>query len=429
MNTLYQDGVKFIRRAVEQDQDNKLSKKVVLMNFLKGIEKLIKSLSLVENAASRRTILIRVSSYLDRAESIHKSLSPSLGSAANGGRPNGKTSNGNTPNGGFVAADEPSKFLDSRVQAVQTRWSDVVGLEYAKRTLHEAAILPITRPGLFKNKLQPWRGVLLYGPPGTGKSFVASAVAGESNSNFFSITASDMMSKWQGESEKSVRELFATAREHAPAVIFIDEVDSLVSSRGGNTSESSLRVKNQFLTEMDGVKTSTDKRVLVLAATNTPWTIDEAFLRRFEKRIYIPLPDERARADMFRKSFTEFDEEALRALAAKTEGYSGADIATVIKDASMDAMREVFESTAFKERDGLLYPTSDPPCPSCPGDATCESCGRIPFGIDKLPEDAEFGETPVDARRVERALGSNKSTSTASALRQFDEWTEKFGAK
>merc|ERR1712136_476861 len=160
-------------------------------------------------------------------------------------------------------------------------------------------ILPIKFPHLFTGKRKPWRGILLFGPPGTGKSFLAKAVATEADSTFFSVSSADLVSKWLGESEKLVKNLFEMAREKSPAIIFIDEVDSLCSSRSDNESESARRIKTEFLIQMQGVGNDNDG-ILVLGATNIPWVLDSAIRRRFEKRIYIPLPEAPARETLFK---------------------------------------------------------------------------------------------------------------------------------
>merc|ERR1712183_1029307 len=146
---------------------------------------------------------------------------------------------------------------------------------------------------------KPWKGILLYGPPGTGKSYLAKAVATEANSTFFSVSSADLVSKWLGESERLVRSLFDIARQNKPSIIFIDELDSLCSSRSDNESEAARRIKTEFLVQMNGVGVDNDG-VLVLGATNIPWVLDSAIRRRFEKRIYIDLPEEHARTAMFK---------------------------------------------------------------------------------------------------------------------------------
>ena len=210
------------------------------------------------------------------------------------------------------------------VEKPNVKWSDVAGLENAKESLKEAVILPIKFPQLFTGKRKPWRGILLYGPPGTGKSYLAKAVATEANnSKFFSVSSSDLLSKWLGESEKLVRNLFELARASKPSIIFIDEVDSLCSARSDNESESARRVKTEFLVSMQGVGTDNDQ-ILVLGATNIPWCLDSAIRRRFEKRIYIPLPDVTARKAMFKLHLgntpNSLVEQDYNELAQKAEG-------------------------------------------------------------------------------------------------------------
>ena len=204
-----------------------------------------------------------------------------------------------------------------------------------------------------QGKRKPWRGILLYGPPGTGKSYLAKAVATEAdNSTFLSISSSDLVSKWLGESEKLVKNLFELAREHKPSIIFIDEVDSLCSSRSDNESESARRIKTEFLVQMQGVGNDNDG-ILVLGATNIPWVLDAAIRRRFEKRIYIPLPEAPARAEMFKLHMgdtkAEINDDQYRKLGLQTDGYSGADIQLVVRDALMQPVRFVQTATHFKK--------------------------------------------------------------------------------
>jgi len=175
------------------------------------------------------------------------------------------------------------------------KWTDVAGLDQAKASLQEAVILPIKFPQLFTGERKPWRGILLYGPPGTGKSYLAKACATEADGTFFSISSSDLVSKWLGESERLVKQLFKLAGENKPAIIFVDEIDSLCGSRSEGENETSRRIKTEFLVQMNGVGND-NEGILVLGASNVPWELDAAIRRRFEKRIYIPLPDIHARA-------------------------------------------------------------------------------------------------------------------------------------
>ena len=238
------------------------------------------------------------------------------------------------------------------IEKPNIRWDDVAGLKMAKEALKEAVILPIRFPNLFTGKRKPWKGILLFGPPGTGKSYLAKAVATEaSNSTFISVSSSNLVSKWLGESEKLVKSLFEMARENRPSIIFIDEIDSLCSSRSDNESDSVRRIKTEFLVQMQGVGNDMDK-ILVLGATNIPWVLDSAIRRRFEKRIYIPLPDEEARYVMLKMNIGDtpnsLTDQDLRTLADRTERFSGADISVLVRDALMQPVRKVQSATHFK---------------------------------------------------------------------------------
>lgn len=297
-------------------------------------------------------------------------------------------------------------------------WNDVAGLELAKESLKEAVILPIRFPQLFTGKRKPWRGILLFGPPGTGKSYLAKAVATEANnSTFFSVSSADLVSKWLGESEKLVRNLFELAREHKPSIIFIDEVDSLCSSRSDNESESARRIKTEFLIQMQGVGNDNDG-ILVLGATNIPWVLDAAIRRRFEKRIYIPLPEEHARVQMFKLHMgstpCDLTEENYRELGAKTEGYSGADIQLVVRDALMQPIRRVQTATHFKEVNGLLTPCG-------PGERGAREMTWMSISTDQLLEPV------VSMKDMLRSLATQKKTVNEEDLDKLKKFTEDFG--
>jgi vacuolar protein-sorting-associated protein 4 len=237
------------------------------------------------------------------------------------------------------------------VEKPNVAWSEVAGLEMAKSALKEAVIFPIKFPGMFVGKRKPWKGILLYGPPGTGKSYLAKAIATEADSTFFSVSSSDLVSKWLGESEKLVKNLFQMAREGRPAIVFVDEIDSLCSARSDSESESARRIKTEFLVQMNGVGTD-DDGVLVLAATNTPWTLDPAIRRRFEKRIYIPLPEAAARARMLEIHLGDTPHRLLPddfvAISEALDGFSGSDISTFVREALMEPVRRVKDATHFR---------------------------------------------------------------------------------
>ncbi|XP_048148875.1 katanin p60 ATPase-containing subunit A-like 2 isoform X5 [Corvus hawaiiensis] len=235
------------------------------------------------------------------------------------------------------------------------KWDDIIGLDAAKRLVKEAVVYPIKYPELFTGILSPWKGLLLYGPPGTGKTLLAKAVATECNTTFFNISASTIVSKWRGDSEKLVRVLFELARYHAPSTIFLDELESVMSQRGtapGGEHEGSRRMKTELLVQMDGLAQS-DDLVFVLAASNLPWELDSAMLRRLEKRILVDLPSEEARRVMIQhwlpplsnsggvKLRTDLD---YSLLSQETNGYSGSDIKLVCKEAAMRPVRKIFDA-------------------------------------------------------------------------------------
>ncbi|CDQ72693.1 unnamed protein product [Oncorhynchus mykiss] len=235
-----------------------------------------------------------------------------------------------------------SEIIDS---GSSVRFEDVAGQELAKQALQEIVILPALRPELFTGLRAPARGLLLFGPPGNGKTMLAKAVAMESNATFFNISAASLTSKYVGEGEKLVRALFAVARELQPSIIFIDEIDSLLCERREGEHDASRRLKTEFLIEFDGVQSGGDERVLVMGATNRPQELDEAVLRRFAKRVYVALPTEDTRLKLVKnllgKHGNPLTQKELSQLARMTEGYSGSDLTSLAKDASLGPIREL----------------------------------------------------------------------------------------
>ena len=239
----------------------------------------------------------------------------------------------------------PSALREIHIEVPRVRWEDVGGLENVKQELREAVEWPLKYPERFKKfGLRPPKGILLFGPPGTGKTLLAKAVATESGANFIAVRGPEIFSKWVGESEKTVREIFRKARMAAPAVIFIDEIDALATARGlGGDSLVSERVVAQLLAEMDGVKAL--ENVVVIAATNRPDLVDPALLRpgRFDRIIYVPPPDFRARLEILlihTKATPLAKDVDLEELARRTEGYSGADLELMVREATFLALRE-----------------------------------------------------------------------------------------
>ncbi|KAL8674901.1 MAG: hypothetical protein Q9168_000704 [Polycauliona sp. 1 TL-2023] len=300
-------------------------------------------------------------------------------------------------------------FNEIVVSGDEVHWEDVAGLDVAKKALKEAVVYPFLRPDLFLGLREPARGMLLFGPPGTGKTMLARAVATESRSTFFAISASSLTSKWLGESEKLVRALFALAKALAPSIIFVDEIDSLLSSRGGSSEhESTRRIKTEFLIQWSDLqkaaagKKQSDKdreegdasRVLVLAATNMPWAIDEAARRRFVRRQYIPLPESHVRESQLRTLLShqkhDLKREDIQVLVELTDGYSGSDITALAKDAAMGPLRSLGEA--------LLYMSTD-----------------------------EI--RPIGFPDFEASLVNIRPSVSREGLQEFDDWAKDFGER
>jgi transitional endoplasmic reticulum ATPase len=239
---------------------------------------------------------------------------------------------------------EPSAMREVLVEIPNVKWSDIGGLDDVKQQLKESIEWPLKMPEKFKKLgITPPKGILLYGPPGCGKTLLAKAVATESNANFISVKGPELLSKWVGESEKRVRELFRRAKQVAPAIIFFDEIDALAPKRGRNVGESvSEKLVSQLLTEMSGIEEM--EGVVVIAATNRPDMIDPALLRpgRFDRHILVMPPDEKTRLKILeiKTKNMPLKEVDLKELAKKTEGYSGADLEALVREAGMAALRE-----------------------------------------------------------------------------------------
>uniref|UniRef100_A0A8C9SRS1 Katanin p60 ATPase-containing subunit A1 n=1 Tax=Scleropages formosus TaxID=113540 RepID=A0A8C9SRS1_SCLFO len=289
-------------------------------------------------------------------------------------------------------------------QNPNVKWDDIADLEEAKKLLKEAVVLPMWMPEFFKGIRRPWKGVLMVGPPGTGKTLLAKAVATECRTTFFNVSSSTLTSKYRGESEKLVRLLFEMARFYAPTTIFIDEIDSMCSRRGTSEEhEASRRVKAELLIQMDGVGGASEnddpsKMVMVLAATNFPWDIDEALRRRLEKRIYIPLPSAKGRVELLKINLKELElasDVDLTKIAQQMEGYSGADITNVCRDASLMAMRRRIE-------------------------------GLTPEEIRNLSR--EEMHMPTTMEDFESSLRKVSKSVSASDLEKYEKWIAEFGS-
>eukprot|EP00931_Biecheleriopsis_adriatica_P041578 TRINITY_DN23755_c0_g2_i1.p1 TRINITY_DN23755_c0_g2~~TRINITY_DN23755_c0_g2_i1.p1 ORF type:complete len:448 (-),score=79.16 TRINITY_DN23755_c0_g2_i1:32-1375(-) len=388
------------------------------------------------NPRVKEMLYERIEDLVGRAEKLKSGISS--GTVAPSGAPPGGGYSGATatqapPATGEDAEDKEKERLRKGLEgAIMTskpnvKWDDVAGLEAAKGALQETVILPTKYPQLFTGKRVPWHGILLYGPPGTGKSHLARACATEADATFFSISSADLVSKWMGESEKLTRSLFEMARESKPSIVFIDEVDSLCGARGeSGESDAARRIKTEFLAQMDGVGKDSSS-VLVLGATNTPWDLDAAIRRRFEKRIYIPLPDLEARVRLLEIHLGDtphaISPEDLREIGARTEGFSGADISILTRDALFEPVRRIQRAKTF-QRVTKAGPDGAPKqywTPCSPG-----AEGAVEKTLMQVPAD-ELLPPNVLLSDYEAALEKTRPSVSQKDLKVHEEFTQTYG--
>jgi len=374
MQELYQYAISYAKKAIENEK--KGQKKAALDNYIKAVEILNKMIRWAPTPEQKEAYYRKAKTYLARAWEIRKELK----------KPGGEIGEEK----GELSATIQDAIITERPMI---KWDDVADLETAKQALREAIILPLLRPDLFKGARKPWRGVLLFGPPGCGKTLLAKAVASECDATFFNVSAATLVSKWLGESEKLVRELFKFSRKKQPSIVFFDEVDAIATTRGGTEHDAIRRVKLQLMQEMQGLATEVNEQIVVIGTTNVPWAIDPAFRRRFEKRIMVPLPGKEAREQIFRihTKDVELDESIVFNLLAEiTEGFSGADIEIVCREAIMNPVREMDKSGLLKDKEAKIR--------------------------------------PVTIEDFEKALQKIKPTVAPEELLGYEEWQQEFGS-
>ncbi|KAF8820767.1 putative vacuolar protein sorting-associated protein vps4 [Cardiosporidium cionae] len=379
------------------------------------------------NEALKERLYKKMGDIITRAEQLKGFLEAQGNAKTNGPLPavdDNRKSNGQ--DGEQKEDDKMKEKLESAIvsEKPNVRWSDIAGLMGAKASLQEAVILPTRFPNLFTGDRKPWKGILLYGPPGTGKTYLAKACATEADGTFLAgVSSADLMSKWQGESEKLVRSLFEMARQKKPAIIFIDEVDSMCSARSDNESESSRRVKTEFLVQMQGMGQDSNG-VLVLGASNVPWELDSAIRRRFERRIYIPLPEEDGRKILFhlavKNTPNNLSERDFTVLAQKTNGFSGADINIVARDALFQPVRKCRMATHFKEvKTGNKTFLS--PCSPTDTDSTKREVNLMSIPAEELLPPVVNRQDFLDV------LSKTRPSVGPDDLKKHQAWTKQYG--
>jgi len=341
--------------AVRLDKQGQKGRAITL--YQKAIESLLQLVQLYPEYGLNKVYVQRAIAYQERSKALQGVVSSAEMRAE---------ANNAAAGGGAATIENDGSMKPNNEELVVTErpmvnWAEVVGLDIAKKAVKEAIVYPVQRPDLFP---LGWpRGILLFGPPGCGKTLLAAAVATEIDANFYSIDAASIMSKWLGEAEQNVAKLFGSARKSAndgkAAIVFVDELDSLMGSHA-NEVGGEIRVKNQFLKEMDGI---TDKgknlHVYVIGATNKPWDLDWAFIRRFQKRILVPLPDNNTRLGMMKHysgNLTIGKDVDLPELARLAEGFSGSDIRDVCQSAQLSLIGEFFESGKAADREAKPRP-------------------------------------------------------------------------
>ena len=352
-NKIFNAAIKLANEAIELDKQKQFD--IAADKYLQATETLNEFAKFCKNTKLKKLAQEKALQYFKRADMLtqlkNKKLKVPSGRTPDKDKKKDKygRESGDSEEDEEMSDDEKElrKTIEGTIitERPTITWNDVAGMDDSKQAIREAVVLPMSHPELFKGARKPWRGILLFGPPGCGKTLIAKAAANECGVQFFAADSASLVSKWLGESEKLLKTLFKVARLDAPSLIFMDEVDSLAGKRGGgNEGGGERRIKTQFLQEMQGVKSSNDKLVTLMGATNLPWDIDNAVLRRFEKKIYCGLPTKEGRSKIFElcTKEVEMDETIdFNELGEMADGYSGSDIATVCREVVMLPVREL----------------------------------------------------------------------------------------
>jgi len=416
METEYADGKKRILQAIQMDESKEYLE--ALVHYEHGCRRLLQGIKLDPSVLSRQKVIGSVRNYVTRAEEIKKN---------------------------FIGRVKSTNQV--------SQLSQVVGLQHIKDRLKEAVLLPIVHPQLFDSSRRPWKGILLYGPPGTGKSRCMEALAADIKCSYIQVSASDIVSKHQGDSEKAVKGLFDRARASKPCVLFFDEIDSIGGKRSDD-KESSRGVLTELLKQMDGVGTNTEG-ITVVGATNHPGELDPALRRRFELRLFVPMPGTKARIKILQlhigddPATTSLTNQDITNAAENTKGYSGADLAVVANEALMTPVRQCVKSNYFRSVPGdgvsagqstgyllsafnfiaskftkLVVPEGDVVVP-------CESYELGARQINMMDPEfpcSKLRTNPVTAKDLREALEKIKPSVSPTMMQEYKIFSEQYGS-
>jgi vacuolar protein-sorting-associated protein 4 len=417
-SSLLDKGVRLSKQAAAADTAGEYATAQRL--YVQTLDCLLVALKHERDVVVRAKIETRAREYMARAEALKAALER----RAMPHEPQSAPAATTTPTAASSTAIAESAARTIVRESPNVAWDSVVGLDDAKHALEESVLLPARQPQLFEGVRKPWRAILLYGPPGTGKSYLARALATAAASTFFSVSASDLTSKWFGGSEQLVRELFEAARAARPAIVFIDEVDSIGGERSDTEHDSSRRLKNELLTQLEGGVGHDNAGVLVLAATNRPDDLDAALRRRFEKRLYISLPNERGRARIIELALEgarhTLAADDFAAIAAHTEDYSAADMTTLAREAVMQPVRTMLRARAFIVDDGGYF---------APALEHEDNLGHAVSGVHNwrdVPE-GKLRERPITREDFDAALRTVRPSVGAKDRARYDAFTRAYG--
>lgn len=410
-----QGGIDLINRAQAAEQAGDYPGAVKL--YTRGIEWLQTSQRYEQSTTIKTSVNKKMREYLERAEELAELIKKSKTTVPEKAAP------------AAAAAAAAGPVSDSRDLSGIVResrpsvtWDDVAGLHSVKTELRASVVYPEALPQLYRDsRMTRWNGVLLFGPPGTGKTMLAEAVASQvPNATFLDVQVANVMNKYVGESERTIKAIFDLARKRAPTVMFIDEIDCIMSARTDGENDAARKVKNQVLVELNQLGSDPSKYVMVLAATNLPGSLDEAFRRRMQKRIYIPLPDADARRALLQQRIgTALSADNVAALVARTDGWSGSDLNTLINAAKNRLIHQLESATHFRAGvNGLEMCDADQP-------------GALPITMDELisaDRGKEIVPPAVCMDDFEFALRVTRPTASAEMVRNCEQFKEQYGS-